>query len=227
MQSLYESTIFCISKSQSDDIIKIVYQKRLSEIFQSERKPLNFLITPYILIDPKYETVKSTINLYTKNLAGNIEDFEKPENINAIKDKAKKTFCYMNKNDEYKNISFIDQISTFYEKTLFFIRYINNMGVDNPNYETKIVEISRCGFNMGEILKNMGYTEKENFSLVGYYYQYKYFPIICYYTKIKYEHHIFLKILGYYTENSKNEIISEMDKIKEQLGDLFYIQSIK
>ena len=227
MQSLYESTIFCISKSQSDDIIKIVYQKRLSEIFQSERKPLNFLITPYILIDPKYETVKSTINLYTKNLAGNIEDFEKPENINAIKDKAKKTFCYMNKNDEYKNISFIDQISTFYEKTLFFIRYINNMGVDNPNYETKIVEISRCGFNMGEILKNMGYTEKENFSLVGYYYQYKYFPIICYYTKIKYEHHIFLKILGYYTENSKNDIISEMDKIKEQLGDLFYIQSIK
>ena len=227
MQSLYESTIFCISKSQSDDIIKIVYQKRLSEIFQSERKPLNFLITPYILIDPKYETVKSTINLYTKNLAGNIEDFEKPESINAIKDKAKKTFCYMNKNDEYKNISFIDQISTFYEKTLFFIRYINNMGVDNPNYETKIVEISRCGFNMGEILKNMGYTEKEKFSLVGYYYQYKYFPIICYYTKIKYEHHIFLKILGYYTENSKNEIISEMDKIKEQLGDLFYIQSIK
>ena len=227
MQSLYESTIFCISKSQSDDIIKIVYQKRLSEIFQSERKPLNFLITPYILIDPKYETVKSTINLYTKNLAGNIEDFEKPESINAIKDKAKKTFCYMNKNDEYKNISFIDQISTFYEKTLFFIRYINNMGVDNPNYETKIVEISRCGFNMGEILKNMGYTEKENFSLVGYYYQYKYFPIICYYTKIKYEHHIFLKILGYYTENSKNDIISEMDKIKEQLGDLFYIQSIK
>ena len=227
MQSLYESTIFCISKSQSDDIIKIVYQKRLSEIFQSERKPLNFLITPYILIDPKYETVKSTINLYTKNLAGNIEDFEKPENINAIKDKAKKTFCYMNKNDEYKNISFIDQISIFYEKTLFFIRYINNMGVDNPNYETKIVEISRCGFNMGEILKNMGYTEKENFSLVGYYYQYKYFPIICYYTKIQDEDHIFLKILGYYTENSKNEIISEMDKIKEQLGDLFYIQSIK
>ena len=227
MQSLYESTIFCISKSQSDDIIKIVYQKRLSEIFQSERKPLNFLITPYILIDPKYETVKSTINLYTKNLAGNIEDFEKPENINAIKDKAKKTFCYMNKNDEYKNISFIDQISIFYEKTLFFIRYINNMGVDNPNYETKIVEISRCGFNMGEILKNMGYTEKENFSLVGYYYQYKYFPIICYYTKILDEKHIALKILGYYTENSKNEIISEMDKIKEQLGDLFYIQSIK
>ena len=227
MQSLYESTIFCISKSQSDDIIKIVYQKRLSEIFQSERKPLNFLITPYILIDPKYETVKSTINLYTKNLAGNIEDFEKPENINAIKDKAKKTFCYMNKNDEYKNISFIDQISTFYEKTLFFIRYINNMGVDNPNYETKIVEISRCGFNMGEILKNMGYTEKKNFFLVGYYYQYKYFPIICYYTKIQDEDHIFLKILGYYTENSKNEIISEMDKIKEQLGDLFYIQSIK
>lgn len=227
MQSLYESTIFCISKSQSDDIIKIVYQKRLSEIFQSERKPLNFLITPYILIDPKYETVKSTINLYTKNLAENIKDFKKPENINAIKDKAKKTFCYMNKNDEYKNISFIDQISTFYEKTLFFIRYINNMGVDNPNYETKIVEISRCGFNMGEILKNMGYTEKENFYLVGYYYQYKYFPIICYYTKIQDEDHIFLKILGYYTENSKNEIISEMDKIKEQLGDLFYIQSIK
>ena len=227
MQSLYESTIFCISKSQSDDIIKIVYQKRLSEIFQSERKPLNFLITPYILIDPKYETVKSTINLYTKNLAENIKDFKKPENINAIKDKAKKTFCYMNKNDEYKNISFIDQISTFYEKTLFFIRYINNMGVDNPNYETKIVEISRCGFNMGEILKNMGYTEKENFSLVGYYYQYKYFPIICYYTKILDEKHIALKILGYYTENSKNEIISEMDKIKEQLGDLFYIQSIK
>ena len=67
MQSLYQSRILCISKSQTDDKTKKIYQKRLLEIFQNERKSLNFIITPYEFIDPQYQTVKSTIQFYKKS----------------------------------------------------------------------------------------------------------------------------------------------------------------
>ena len=59
---------------------------------------------------------------------------------------------------------------------------------------------------------------------MGFYYKYKYFPIVCLYARFKNETHIFLQVIGYYTESSKKEVISEMDKIKEQLKDLFYIK---
>ena len=222
MQSLYESRFFCVSKSKADDEIKFIYQKKLFEIFQSERQTLEFLISPFELIDPKYKTVKSSIHLYTKILdKKNIQDL----NYENVKKETKKVFCSLNKNESFKNITFLDQIGEFYEKTLFFMRYINNIKIDNPDYDTKIVEISRCGYNMGEILKNMGYTEKQNNYIMGFYYKYKYFPIICFYARFANEDHIFLQILGYYTESSKKEIISEMDKIKEQLTDLFYIKN--
>ena len=225
MQSLYESRFLCISKSKADEETKYIYQKKLFDIFQFERQPLDFLITSYELRDPVYNTVKSTINIYTKNVAKVNDQELNPENINNLKKETKKFFCTFNKNENFKNISFLDQIGEFYEKTLYFMRYANNIiKIENSDYDTKIVEISRCGYNMGEILKNMGYKEGKNRYLIGFYYRYKFFPIICFYARFANEDHIFLQVIGYYTESSKKEIISELDKIKEQLSDLFYIK---
>jgi hypothetical protein len=225
MQSLYESRFLCISKSKADEETKYIYQKKLFDIFQFERQPLDFLITSYELRDPVYNTVKSTINIYTKNVAKVNDQELNQENINNLKKETKKFFCTFNKNENFKNISFLDQIGEFYEKTLYFMRYANNIiKIENSDYDTKIVEISRCGYNMGEILKNMGYKEIGNKYLMGFYYKYKYFPIVCLYARFVKETHIFLQVIGYYTESSKKEVISEMDKIKEQLKDLFYIK---
>ena len=93
-------------------------------------------------------------------------------------------------------------------------------------YDTQIIEIARCGFNMGEILKNMGYIQAKENTLMGFYYQYKYFPIICYYTVFN-EENIFLQVIGYYTEKTKKEIIQELDNIKTLLSELFYIKNKK
>ena len=240
MQSLYQSRILCISKSQTDEKTKKIYQKRLLEIFQNERKSLNFIITPYEFIDPQYQTVKSTIQFYKKSNyipggasqnSNKIESEEEKKKIQIEEEKkkidkedTKRAFCSLNKNENYKNISFIDQIGTFYEKTFYFIKYISNAKIENTTYDTKIVEISRCGYNMGDILKSIGYTEKRENSFFGYFYQYKYFPIICFYTKFGGESHIFLQIIGFYTESTKKEIIDELDKIKEQISELFYIK---
>ena len=238
MQSLYQSKILCISKSQTDDKTKRIYQKRLLEIFQNERKSLNFIITPYEFIDPQYQTVKSTIKFYRKSnyIPGGSsqnnkqeEDEKKKFQIEEEKKKndkeeIKRLFCSLNKNENFKNISFLEQIGTFYEKTFYFIKYISNAKIENAKYDTKIVEISRCGYNMGNILKNIGYTEKRDYSFFGYFYQYKYYPIICFYIKFGGEKHIFLQIIGFYTESTKKEIIDELDKIKEQISELFYIK---
>ena len=96
--------------------------------------------------------------------------------------------------------------------------------MDNSGYDTRIVEIARCGFNMGEILKIMGYEKKVSHPLNGFCYQYKYYPIICFYIKFNGDVHIYLQIIGYFTENTREEITAELDKIKEQLSELFYIK---
>ena len=81
MQSLYESRFLCISKSKADEETKYIYQKKLFDIFQFERQPLDFLITSYELRDPVYNTVKSTINIYTKNVGKvNVQELNQ-ENI--------------------------------------------------------------------------------------------------------------------------------------------------
>ena len=240
MQSLYQSKFSCISKSKINDNTKKFYQRKLLEIFQNERKYTNFIITPYEYIDPQYKTVKSTIQFYRCSKFTPLEP--KPNETEEDKKKrkeedekrkkndpedVKKLFCFSNKNDQFQNISFIDNIGNFYEKTYYFIKYISNTRVSNANnsgYDSRIVEIARCGFNMGEILKNMGYKERSNYALMGYFYQYKYYPIICFYARFNGEEHIFLQINGYYTENTKKEILDELDKIKEQLKELFYIK---
>ena len=233
-QSLYQSRFFCISKGERTENVKKVYQKRLSEIFQNERKPIDFTITTYQYIDPQYKTVKSSIKFYKKIFPSNI-DKENKVLEEKNKEELKKNFCASNKNENFKNISFLEQLGTFYDKTLYFIRYISNTRVTNTVYDTQIIEIARCGFNMGEILKNMGYDQAKENRLMGFYYQYKYFPIICYYTMVSNEEkgtnikksYIFLQVIGYYTEKTKKEIIQELDNIKALLSELFYIKNKK
>ena len=135
-----------------------------------------------------------------------------------------KLFCFNNKNESFKNISFIDQIGTFFENTIYFIKYVSSTKVDNPDFDTQIVEVSRCGYNMGDILINMGYEQESIKTLAGFIYQYKYLPIICIYSRIGEEKHIFLHVIGYYTDNTRDEVIPELKKIKEQLSELFYIK---
>jgi hypothetical protein len=236
-KSLYESKFLCISKSKTDDVSKKIYQKKILEIFENERKYINFEITTYEFKDPKFNTVNSTIHLYRKiNFNPSIpipnETEEQKKKRLELDEKLKKNdpedvkkkFCSLNKNEQFKNISFIEQIGHFYEKTHYFIKYISNKQLDNGGYDTRIVEISRCGFNMGEILKNIGYEKKEYHPLNGFCYQYKYFPIICFYIKFSGDPHIFLQVNGYYTENKREEITAELDKIKEQLSEIFYIK---
>ena len=240
MQSLYQSKFSCISKSKINEDLKKIYQKKLLEIFQNERKYINFIIAPYEYRDPQHNTVKSTIHFYKRTKYIPLEP--KPNETDEEKKKRKeedekrkkndpeeikKSFCSLNKNEQFQNISFIDQIGNFFEKTLYFIKYISHANANianNTGYDTKIVEIARCGFNMGEILLNMGYKELNHYASTGYFYQYKYYPIICFYARFNGEEHIFLQINGYYTENTKKEIIEELDKIKEQLNELFYIK---
>ena len=240
MQSLYQSKFSCISKSKINDDTKKIYQKKLLEIFQNERKYINFIIVPYEYKDPQHNTVKSTIHFYkrTKYIPLEPKPNETEEERKKRKEEdekrkkndleeIKKSFCALNKNEQFQNISFVDQIGNFFEKTLYFIKYISHTNANitnNSGYETKIVEIARCGFNMGEILVNMGYKESNNYASTGYFYQYKYYPIICFYARFGGEEHIFLQINGYYTENTKKEIIEELDKIKEQLTQLFFIK---
>ena len=68
MQSLYQSKFSCISKSKINEDLKKLYQKKLLEIFQNERKYINFVITPYEYRDPQHKTVKSTILFYNLNI---------------------------------------------------------------------------------------------------------------------------------------------------------------
>ena len=225
LQNLYESKFSCISKAEVNKDTKIIYQKRLSEIFQCERKIIDFLIIPYQFKDSNFGTVKSTINYYIKNKTKPNPQEKNAVNLNTFKKETKKAFCSLNKNENFKNINFLDQIGEFFDKTLYFLKYVNNIyKIENSNYDTKIVEFARCGYNMGEILKNLGYEEQPNKNLKGCYYNYKYFPIICYYVRFEGDANIFLQVSGYYTENTKKEIIEELDKIKKQLSDLFYIK---
>ncbi len=241
--SLFQSKFLCISKSETEGKsnkikeIKEIYHKKLLEIFENERKYVNFEITPYEFMDPQNKIVNSTIHLYRRRnyfpsfpaeneteeqKKKRLEDDEKRKKIDP--EEIKKSFCGKNKNEQFKNISFIDQIGTFYEKTFYFMKYIGNTQMDNSGYDTRIVEIARCGFNMGEILKIMGYEKKVSHPLNGFCYQYKYYPIICFYIKFNGDFHIYLQIIGYFTENTREEITAELDKIKEQLSELFYIK---
>ena len=92
--------------------------------------------------------------------------------------------------------------------------------------ETKIIEIARCGFNMEKILIEMGYEFIKLRKDLGFYYQYKYYPIICIYGIVTDIPNIFLQVRGYYTDSNKDEILEKLNIISKKLSDLFYIKSI-
>ena len=253
MSNLYEISFLCISKQECSEEERNYYKHNIMEIFQNERINFNFEIKTLILEEPKYKTIKSTIQLYRrisdfemqiinkKNEQKKSTDQNKPVNNQQEaerekeKEKEKKenefnmriNFCYLNKEKLFSNITFCDNIGKFFEKSFYFIKYISNKVIESPLGsvgEAKIIDISRCGFNMEKILKEVGYKEKSTRQELGFCYQYKYYPIIGIYGIVEYNKNIFLQVKGYYNEKTKDEIVEKLNEIHKQLSELFLIK---
>ena len=225
MTNLYEVSFLCISKQECEGEIKDYYKKNLEEIFQNERNKFNFEIKTFIVKDPNYKTVKSTLQLYRKlsDEEANTQNEPKEKGKEEIENN-KKFFCSINKEKLYSNISFIDSIGKFFDKSFYFIKYISNKNIQSPIGKTKIIEIARCGYNMENILLELGYEESQKRINLGFYYQYKYYPIICIYGIVNGNKHIFLQVRGYYTELNKDEILSKINEVIKLLSELFLVK---
>jgi hypothetical protein len=228
MTNLYEISFMCISKQECDDKLKSYYKKNLEEIFQNKRKEFNFEIKTFTVKDKSYNTIKSTIQLFRKI---NLEEINNKDKEND-KEKEKKmeikklNYCSINKEKLYSNITFIDSIGKFLDNSFYFIKYISNKNIAKTSIgETKVIEIARCGYNMENILEELGYKESNVRNDLGFYYQYKYYPIICIYGIIEDNKHIFLQIRGYYNELNKEEILSKLDEITKLLSELFFMEN--
>ena len=228
MTTLYEISFMCISKQECDDKLKSYYKKNLEEIFQNRRKEFNFEIKTFTVKDKSYNTIKSTIQLFRKiNLKEiNDEDEENDKEKEKKKEIQKLNYCSINKEKLYSNITFIDSIGKFLDNSFYFIKYISNKNIAKTSIgETKVIEIARCGYNMENILEELGYKESSVRRDLGFYYQYKYYPIICIYGIIEDNKHIFLQIRGYYNELNKEEILSKLDEITKLLSELFFMEN--
>jgi hypothetical protein len=228
MTTLYEISFICISKQECDDKLKSYYKKNLEEIFQNRRKEFNFEIKTFTVKDKSYNTIKSTIQLFRKiNLKEiNDEDEENDKEKEKKKEIKKLNYCSINKEKLYSNITFIDSIGKFLDNSFYFIKYISNKNIAKTSIgETKVIEIARCGYNMENILEELGYKESSVRKDLGFYYQYKYYPIICIYGIIEDNKHIFLQIRGYYNELNKEEILSKLDEITKLLSELFFMEN--
>jgi hypothetical protein len=238
MANLYEISFLCISKKECDGELKAYYKKILEDIFQNERLRYGFEKKTFIIKDPQFNNTKSSIQLFRKL---SDSEFNKKNEDNKNKDKDNKdkdnkdkieynkkvSFCAINKEKLYSNITFYDSIGKFLEKTLYFVKYISPKKVELEQSklgETKIIEIARCGYNMENILKDLGYKESKVNCEVGFFYQYKYYPIICIYQIITGYSNIFLQIRGYYIDNTKDEIIGILNEIIKQLSEYFIIK---
>ena len=228
MTTLYEISFMCISKQECDDKLKSYYKKNLEEIFQNRRKEFNFEIKTFTVKDKSYNTIKSTIQLFRKiNLKEiNDEDEENDKEKEKKKEIKKLNYCSINKEKLYSNITFIDSIGKFLDNSFYFIKYISNKNIAKTSIgETKVIEIARCGYNMENILEELGYKESNVRNDLGFYYQYKYYPIICIYGILEDNKHIFLQIRGYYNELNKDEILSKLDEITKLLSELFFMEN--
>ena len=242
MSNLYEVSFLCVSKKECEVNKKDYYKKTLEEIFQNSRIKFNFEIKTFVVKDPVFNTIKSTIQLYRKLSDEETaeltkeEDKEKikdTENISIDKEKEKKeynkkvNFCSLNKEKLYSNISFYDSIGKFFDKSFYFVKYISNKNIQPTLGKTKTIEIARCGYNMENILKDMGYKQNGVKNHFGYFYQYKYYPIIGIYGIVRINdnlQNIFLQVKGYYNEMNKDEILEKLNVVSKQLKDLFYIK---
>ena len=237
MSSLYEVRFFCISKRECIKGVKEEYKKHLEEIFQNERIKYNFEIKTFIIKDSQYNSINSTIQLYRRlhddevmsQNNNNKEDLEKDKEKEEKEKKKnqlnkKLYFCSLNKEKLYSQITFYDSIGKFLEKSLYFVKYISNKKLNLGEWETRVIEISRCGYNMEQILKDIGYEESKKLDDLGFFYQYKYYPIICIYGVMQNNNHIYLQVRGYYTETNKDEILEKLKEIEKQLSNLFIIK---
>ena len=226
MTTLYEISFMCISKQECDDKLKSYYKKNLEEIFQNRRKEFNFEIKTFTVKDKSYNTIKSTIQLLRKIPVEEINNKEDDQEKEKKKEIKKLNYCSINKEKLYSNITFIDSIGKFLDNSFYFIKYISNKNIAKTSIgETKVIEIARCGYNMENILEELGYKESSVRKDLGFYYQYKYYPIICIYGIIEDNKHIFLQIRGYYNELNKEEILSKLDEITKLLSELFFMEN--
>jgi len=227
MTTLYEISFVCISKQECDNKLKSYYKKNLEEIFQNERKEFNFEIKTFTVKDKSYNTIKSTIQLFRKISKDEINQGKENDKEKEQKKEIKKlNYCSINKEKLYSNITFIDSIGKFLDNSFYFIKYISNKNIAKTSIgETKVIEIARCGYNMENILGELGYKQSNVRYDLGFYYQYKYYPIICIYGILQDNMHIFLQIRGYYTELNKEEILSKIDEITKLLSELFFMEN--
>ena len=226
MTTLYEISFICISKQECDDKLKSYYKKNLEEIFQNRRKEFNFEIKTFTVKDKSYNTIKSTIQLFRKIPVEEINNKEDDQEKEKKKEIKKLNYCSINKEKLYSNITFIDSIGKFLDNSFYFIKYISNKNIAKTSIgETKVIEIARCGYNMENILEELGYKESSVRRDLGFYYQYKYYPIICIYGILENNKHIFLQIRGYYNELNKEEILSKLDEITKLLSELFFMEN--
>ena len=226
MTTLYEISFMCISKQECDDKLKSYYKKNLEEIFQNRRKEFNFEIKTFTVKDKSYNTIKSTIQLFRKITLEELNNKENDKEKEKKKEIKKLNYCSINKEKLYSNITFIDSIGKFLDNSFYFIKYISNKNIAKTSIgETKVIEIARCGYNMENILEELGYKESSVRKDLGFYYQYKYYPIICIYGIIEDNKHIFLQIRGYYNELNKDEILSKLDEITKLLSELFFMEN--
>ena len=238
MSNLYE-VLLGISKQECDGDLRNVYKQHIEEIFQNERIKYDFEKKTFVIKDPQFDSIKSTIQLfrrfsdeekneYIKNSQDNKDSTNKEKDKEKEKEKnvlnQKINFCALNKEKLYSNITFYDSIGKFLENSIYFIKYISNKKIDSILGDTKIIEVARCGYNMENILKDLGYKESKSNIELGFFYQYKYYPIICIYQIIKQSKNIFLQIKGYYNDNTKDEILEKLKIIVKQLSELFVIK---
>ena len=230
MTTLYEISFICISKQECDDELKSYYKKNLEEIFQNRRKEFNFEIKTFTVKDKSYNTIKSTIQFFRKIPVEEIKNKDNDKENDKEKEKKREikklNYCSINKEKLYSNITFIDSIGKFLDNSFYFIKYISNKNIAKTSIgETKVIEIARCGYNMENILEELGYKESSVRRDLGFYYQYKYYPIICIYGILEDNNHIFLQIRGYYNELNKDEILSKLDEITKLLSELFFMEN--
>ena len=235
MSVLNEVCFFCISKQECDDSLKREYKDNLKEIFQNDRIKFNYKIKTFKIKSKDFNTDISTIKLYRKLFddeipANNSDKNKEPEN-NKDKEKSdfnkKLYFCTLNKEKLYSNISFNDSIGKFLDNSTYFVKYISNKEILSAKGGPKVIQIARCGFNMENILRELGYEEDKDTKInLGFFYQYKYYPIIGIYGILKDNKYIFLQVKGFYTEINKDEILEKLNEIENKLKDLFVIKYI-
>ena len=234
----YEVTFYCISKQCFKSTNNDSYNNKkeelkncLKEIFQNERKEYNFRVKTFSIVDPHYKSVQSMIQLYKKI---SLKE-EKQQNIPSIKGeeeqekekirKEKIEYSSINKEELFSSINFNEKVGNFLNTSYYFVKYISNKKIESDFGETRMIEISRCGYNMEDIIKILGYQQTKVQDHCGFYYQYKYYPIICIYRKLSDgktdDGYVYLQIKGYYYEKNKDEILSILKNLYNSLSELF------